>query len=77
MRLQSTVGVYGVLIGCVVALAAPSEAARIHLGLPNGTDVAYRRAAGDAAWTAEPAGVLLPDVGYYAAPALAEARSAR
>lgn len=72
MRVQSKWRVGGILTACMVALATPSEAARLHLGLPNGTDVAYRRNAGDAAWTKEPGGVVLPDVGYYAAPALAD-----
>jgi pectate lyase len=56
---------------CVVALGSPAEAARIHLGLPGGGSVAYSRNAGESAWSREKAAEL-PDVGYYAAPALAD-----
>ena len=41
MRMQSKWVTIGGLCTCVVALALPAEAARLYLGLPNGTDVAY------------------------------------
>lgn len=71
MRMQAKGLVVSVAATCVVALGSPVEAARIHLGLPGGGSVAYSRNAGESAWTRERTAEL-PDVGYYAAPALAD-----
>ena len=53
MRRQDKCLLSAALTTCVVALASPSFAARLYLGLPNGTHVAYRRAPSDTVWTRE------------------------
>jgi PKD repeat protein len=71
MRLQQKCGVSLALITCVVALASSAEATRVTFGMPNGVTFAYGREASETVWTAQRA-AQLPDVGYYAAPALAD-----
>lgn len=71
MRMHAK-GIVGTIMAtCVVALGLPAEAARIHMGLPGGGSVAYSRNASESAWTREKTAEL-PDVGYYAAPTLAD-----
>lgn len=71
MRMQDKCLLSVALTTCVVGLASPSFAARLYLGLPNGTHVAYGRTPNGTAWVRESAAEL-PDVGYYASPALAD-----
>ncbi len=71
MRMHAKGFIVSMAATCVVALGSPAEAARIHLGLPGGGSVAYSRNAGESTWTRQQTAEF-PDVGYYAAPALAD-----
>ncbi len=71
MRMQPKCLLFAIVSMSVIATASPTLAARLYLGLPNGTHVAYARAPGASTWTRD-ATVVLPDVGYYASPALAD-----
>ncbi len=71
MRMQpKCVLVMGVVLG-VSAHALPARAARLYLGLPGGTNVAYVSNAAGTGWVRE-SRADLPDVGYYGAPAFAD-----
>src|SRR5690242_384183 len=71
MRMQTKWVSIGMMMTACALAPASAYAARLYLGLPNGTHAVYDRNPGAAAWTPN-ATAALPDVGYYAAPALAD-----